>query len=400
MQRLLLCGLLLMGLLSCPQLVTARTLTGETVWQGQVEVREATRIERGATLRILPGSVVTFYAVGLEIAGTLEARDAVLTGANWPGLVLKGCDEQTTLHGVVVSGAKLGIQVVGGAPRLQNCLLRDNEVGLELRQKSAAQVQGCRFVQNAKVGLFVKDGSTAIVSGNRFEKNSRYAVYIYRASPAQFSDNELTANGTAVIVAYAGSDPQLRGNRIYGNSTGIRVERAARPHIVGNDIHDNEIGIDLYRRADPLIEANRLDKNQRAVAIAYSSYPQLRGNDFSGNGVAVYLEYQSAQWEKQRGQQARADETPTRSAFAGQNAAPVAAPAPARLDGRIDASGNFWGGAATAELASLGADGNPSFIDDGRDRPTFAEGGAIWPLDIVIFAPWSPVPQTVGGKQP
>jgi parallel beta-helix repeat protein len=399
MQRLSLCGLLLIGLMFGPQSVSAQTLTGETIWQGQVEVREAVRVERGAILRILPGSVVTFHAVGLEVAGTLEARDAVLTGLNWPGLVLKGCDEKTALDGVTVSGAKLGIQVVGGAPRLRNCLLRDNEVGLELRQKSDAQVQDCRFVQNAKVGLFIKDGTTAAVNGNRFEKNDRYAVYIYRASPAQFSENELTANGTAVIVAYAGSDPQLRGNRIYGNRTGIRVERAARPSIIDNDIHDNETGIDLDRRADPLIEANRLDHNKRGVAIAYSSYPQLHGNDFSGNDVAVYLEYQSAQWEKQRGQQARDAETPTRSAFAGQNAAPVSAPAPVRLDGRIDASGNFWGGAATAELATLGADGNPTFIDDGRDRPTFDEGGATWPLDIVIYAPWSSTPQTVGRKQ-
>jgi len=383
-----------------PTLAAAQVLTGETTWQGHVDIDQPVRVERGATLRILPGTVVTFHGTGLEVAGTLQAKQAQLTGSDWPGLVLKGCDARTRLDGVTVSGARTGIQVVGGEPVFNDCQLLGNDVGIELRQKSAATVSGCRFDSNRKVGLFLKDGTTATVTGNRFTGHGRYAVYIYRATPAQFADNELQRNATALMVAYAGSDPQLRGNRIVGNTTGIRVERAARPHIVGNEIGDNDTGIDLFRRADPQIEGNRIEANRRGVAIAYSSYPQLVGNDFIGNDRAIYLEYQSASWERQRGQQARDAESSTRSAFAGQNATPGDAPPPARLDGRIDATGNYWGEATAKELASAAADANLSFIDDGHDRPTFDEGGATWPLDTVIFVPFSRSPLTAQGIRP
>ena len=50
--------------------------------------------------------------------------------------------------------------------------------------------------------------------------------------------------------------------------------------------------------------------------------------------------------------------------------------------------------AGTAELNRVGAAGNPGFIADGRDTPTFEEQGQSYPLDLVDFAPWSKTPMT------
>ena len=60
---------------------------------------------------------------------------------------------------------------------------------VEIRQKSSAQVERCRFEGNSKVGLFVKDESTPQVRDCVFRGNGRFGAYIHHANPAVFSYN-------------------------------------------------------------------------------------------------------------------------------------------------------------------------------------------------------------------
>ncbi|PNU20542.1 hypothetical protein C2E25_06605 [Geothermobacter hydrogeniphilus] len=380
--------LLLIGLL-WPTLLSAMTLDGETRWQGAMTIREPVRVASGATLRIEPGARITFAGGGLTVSGRLIARQCELSGKNWSGIVLKGVGADTLLADCRISGAATGVLVESGEPRLEGLTLEGNRIGIELRRKSAATVTGCLLRDNSRVGLFVKDGTTAAVVNNRFEKNGRFGAYLYKAQPRRFTGNVFTGNPTGLMVSHYGSNPRLVENSLTGNGTAVLVDRAARPVLRRNDIRDNEIGVRCYRRSDPLLEKNRISGNRTGVSIAYSSYPRLRGNDLSGNGTALFLEYQSAQWEREKGAAAREQEV-SRSAFGGRPRQEVgeAERRPRKLDGTIDARGNWWGDAATAELGRIGDDGNPSFIDDGRDRPNFEEGGRNWPLDRVRFAPW------------
>lgn len=371
---------------------TAQILNGKNVWSGTVEVTEMIRVERGAVLIVKPETKVTFLGGSLEVAGQLQADRAEFNGKSWQGIVLKGCDESTVLRKVLISGAKIGVQVVGGNPLLENSRFTDNRVGVELRQKSAAIVRNNRFDQNEKVGLFVKDGTTAEVTGNRFERHGQYAAYIYRATPQQFSGNIFAQNATGLIVSFAGTNPELKNNRFVGNGTGIRIERAASPIVIGNTISGNAIGIDLYRRADPEIRGNLIKKNKKGVAIAYSSYPLITRNNFQDNGQSLYLEFQSATWEGQQGGVERASEFSRRSAFGGQNKAVSESTPPPYLDGTVHAPENWWGEGGTVELLRIGQQGNPDFIDDGRDRPTFVDAGKTYPLDRVDFSSWSEQP--------
>ena len=135
----------------------AVSLTGAVRWEGDLRFDATVRVEPGATLTVAPGTRVVFAAGGLEVAGTLVARDCRFEGEGWDGLSLKGTGDATRLSGVTVRGAKSGIFVGGGTPRLEKLVLEENEVGMEIKQKSRAQVTGCRFVANRKVGLFVKD---------------------------------------------------------------------------------------------------------------------------------------------------------------------------------------------------------------------------------------------------
>lgn len=384
--------LLLLLVLLLPVPAMAQVLTGKTVWSGVVEVAETVRVERGAELIIEPGTRVDFLAGSLEVAGRLQADDAQFTGKNWQGLVLKGCDESTYLRKASISGARIGVQIIGGQPLLENSHFVGNRVGVELRQKTAATVRNNRFDANDKVGLFIKDGATAVIVGNRFELHDKYAAYIYRATPQQFSGNVFEQNVTGLMISFAGSDPVVKGNRFVANGTGIRVERAARPSVVGNLISDNKIGIDLYRRADPDIRGNQIERNKKGVAIAFSSYPLITRNNFLQNDRALYLEFQSATWEGQQGGVERSSETARRSAFGGQNKTVTETAPPRYLDGTVHAPENWWGEEGTAELLRIGSQGNPGFIDDGRDRPTFVDGGKTYPLDRVDFTSWQKQP--------
>lgn len=380
--------LLLVCLLLVPGLAQALSLTGEVRWQGEVHQTETVRVEPGASLIIAPGAKVTFAAGQLEVAGRLQARQVSFAGTHWQGVVLKGCASDTLVADSSVRGAEIGIQVIGGEPRIEGTDFESNRVGLELRQ-SQASVSGCRFQDNAKVGLFVKDESRAAIINNSFIGNGKFGCYIFRAQPRRFAGNTFNANPVGIMVSYFGSDPLLEENCLTGNQVAIRVDRAARPTLRRNDLRDNGTGLDLYRRADPLVEANRIAGNKVGVQIAYSSYPQLHGNDLSGNGVALLLKDQSMVWEREKGARVRSGAA-SQSPFGGRKRGQVgeAQRAPRQQDGSVDARDNWWGKDATAELTRLGADGNVSFIVDGRDSAGFKEDGKLYPLDVVRYAPW------------
>lgn len=388
--------LLTLFLLLLPATGWSLTLKADTRWQGEVHLKESVRVEPGVTLTIAPGSRVSFASGRLEVAGRLDARGVRFAGKGWEGVVLKGCGADTLLRDCTVEGARTGIFVVGGAPRLESLTLTGNEVGMELRQKSTATVTGCAFRQNGKVGLFIKDDAAPVVTANRFEANGKFGAYVYRALPAKFSGNLFSGQPTALMVSHFGSDPRIDGNRFEGNETAILIDRAARPLLTGNLLRDNGIGIRLYRRSDPRVEDNRLERNRVAVSVAYSSYPTVRGNDFVGNDRALLLEFQSSAWEEEKGSAARESEVAARGAFGQAPRTEVSEEQrrPRQLAGIVDAAGNWWGARETTELARIGAAGNPSFIDDGRDTPTFVEQGRSYPLDKAVFAPWSERPLT------
>jgi len=379
--------LLLIGLLLIPGLAEALSLTGEVRWEGEVRQAGSVRVEAGATLTIAPGTRVTFAEGGLEVVGRLKAREVSFDGENWLGIVLKECDLSTLIVDATITGAETGIQVIGGAPRIEGTTLVQNRVGIELRQTGAI-VSGCRFRENRDTGLLLKDEASAAVVDNSFVANGAYGVRIERANPRRFAGNTFNDNPTGILIAHVGSDPLLEENCLTGNQVAIRIDRAARPTLRRNDLRNNGTGLDLYRRADPLVETNRIADNRVGVQVVFSSYPQLRGNDLSGNGVALLLHDQSTLWEQQKGERTRSRAAAATEAGKKHDEVDAARRAPGVLDGTIDARDNWWGSEATLELERIGADGNASFIVDGRDSAGFEEDGVLFPLDRVRYAPW------------
>lgn len=393
MKRCLLIMLVLLWSLPAAALVVDK----DTLWTGEQSFTEDVRVMAGVTLTVAPGATVRFSGARLEINGRLLARDAEFSGESWEGLILKGSAAGSRLTNCVIKGAKVGIFVHGGAPLLDRLTLAGNHVGVELRGKAAGRISSCRFVGNRKVGLFIKDDSTTVVVDCRFDDNSRYGAYLYHARQRTFQGNVFVGNAIGLMIAYHGSDPEVSSNRFERNEIAIQVDRAAHPRIRGNLLRGNQTGIHAYRRSDPLVSGNRIEENGVGLLVAYSSYPRIEGNDFLANKMALKLEFQSSAWETRRGANARAGEALARSAFAGQGMRSVteADRRAASLDGTVNARGNWWGDAGTAELNTIGLVGNPSFIYDGRDQATFVDAGEEFPLDKVTYGPWSDVSLTV-----
>jgi parallel beta-helix repeat protein len=368
----------------------------DTVWDGQHSFSEDVQVLAGATLTVLPGSRLHFSGARLDVSGRLVAEGAEFSGENWEGLRLKGVDNSTRIKDCVIKGAATGLFVQGGAPQLEGMTLSANKVGMEVRGKAAGKVTNCRFTGNLKVGLFIKDDSTTSVVGCRFEGNLRYGAYLYHARPQMFQGNKFVNNDTGLMIAYHGTDPEVLDNQFEKNTIAVQVDRAARPVLRGNLLLGNQTGFYIYRRSDPLLTGNRIEGNGIGLLIAYSSYPEVESNDFLNNEMAVKLEFQSSSWEAKRGADARAGETSARSAFAGQGMRSVSEEdrRAKRLDGMVNAGNNWWGREGTLELASIGPDGNPSFIHDGRDQTTFVDEGEEYPLDKVAHSPWRKDPAT------
>jgi parallel beta-helix repeat protein len=368
----------------------------DTVWSGEQSFTEDVQVLPGVTLTVAPGAQLNFAGARLEISGRLVAEGAEFSGESWEGLRLKGTDDTTRISDCVIKGATTGIFVQGGAPTLEGLTLTDNKVGIELRGKTAGKVVNCRFTENRKVGLFIKDHSTTSVVACRFENNLRYGAYLYHALPKMFQDNDFVKNDIGLMIAYHGTDPVVNGNRFEKNQVAIQVDRAARPVIRGNLLLGNQAGFYIYHRSDPLVSGNRIERNGVGLLVAYSSYPEIEGNDFLHNDMALKLEFQSSAWEAKRGADARAGETSSRSAFAGQGMRSVTEDdrRAKRLDGMVNAGDNWWGEEGTLELAKIGSTGNPSFIHDGRDQATFVDAGEEFPLDKAAHTPWSKIPLT------
>ncbi len=394
MRRLaLLLGLGLGLLLPLP--AAALTLDGPTHWKGEQRFAETVRVSAGSVLTVEPGAVIHFSRGSLEVSGQLQATNARFTGSSWQGIVIKGTGADTILTDCAIDGADTGLEVIGGAPQLKNIHLHDNRIGLQLGKKTAAVVTGCRIENNNRAGLIIKDEASPRVENNQISGNGLFGAYLVHSRPQSFSGNRISGQPTGLKISNFGSDPQVAGNRFENNEVGILVDKAARPTLTGNLLTNNGTALHLYRRADPQVTGNRFSSNQIGILMAFSSYPRIEGNDFTDNALALKLEFQSSTWEEQNGEAARQVET-SRGAF-GQTPRQNLSEEnrrPAQTNGTVDARGNWWGQAGTEELANSTEKDNPSFIHDGRDQPTFTEQGRAYPLDKVIFAPWSPTALT------
>lgn len=413
-------------------------LQGEVRWSGEVKLTKPTQVAADATLIIAPGTRVrpTKAEAKLLVQGLLKAQgtsDApiVFSGvADWQGVEFYEAKpasiiEQARFEGAGTAISSLSANFTIRAVTFRNCgtaikLLResspliegstfaDNRLGIDNEMKSAPKIRNNRFSGHQETAILASHNSTGPIENNLFEKN-RQGIGLLQRYQDQISGNRFIENGTAIycnqtqatplirnnlfeknelaLVNFSFSYPRVEHNRFSGNRTAIRNDHFGSPQVSNNSFIGNDTALFNQRKSNPKLQKNLVEKNGLAIFCDYSSYPLVKQNNFLDNKMGVKLgEFQSADWEKKAGSKKIVME----KAQSRQSQNPLLAQAPTHFEDFVDVRDNWWG-AATAELARAGADGNLAMFFDRKDQPSVSYEGfgkEKYQIDRVLFHPW------------
>lgn len=232
-------------------IVNKGVIDKDTIWQGEVLITGDVEVAKGATLTILPGTVVRFKKINdfgpeklsedkenhfpklelivkgrLYAQGTLENKITFTSGeefpkpGDWGAVNFLGSIENiiefcvftyahTAVHAhsaqVVVSystfhynGVAIGQKNIKGAP--QQCVV---------------PMLYNRITENGG-GILYGAGSTTTISHNEINNNTFFGIYVKKGGLANVRFNNILQNGKGVIF-YAAKDIYLRDNNINNN---------------------------------------------------------------------------------------------------------------------------------------------------------------------------------------
>ncbi|MDF1552823.1 MAG: NosD domain-containing protein [Deferrisomatales bacterium] len=397
-------------------------LTSDTVWAGEVAINGQVLVAADATLLIMPGTTVRFEAIpdssptekaGLVIHGRLLAQGRedspiLLTSssntprpADWSGIAFEAPRQPVSriswgriehaAEGVRVSASSVLIedwefsgnlagfvglrQISGGVFRGR---FSGNETGLHFQQSQGFRVENCRVTENKRAGLILTSGSSVGIKNCDIKKNIEIG-----------------------IACLQGSSPIVEGNLVQGHQRGMFVELKSNPAIYRNDIIENEVGVWAEKLVFPKIFENRFDRNGIGIYLNFSAYADIRGNNLGGNEkyALVLGDNMTIAVEKMipfRTQGRFFQEAPEREDLPPQTR--KFSPFQGREDGVVDARENWWGEVATAQMGSLGEQGNADVIQDYFDKPETEYLGRTYQRDRVAFAPWEEGPNAGAGR--
>lgn len=426
--------------------VTAERITSDTVWQGKIAVEKVVSVTKGATLTVRPGTVVRFAKdAGLDVQGVLKAEGTkgspvTFTSAgkkpargDWHGINLGESGEGTSLRSCVVEYAG-ALSIAACSPSIQDCELKNCGQGIMMARKSAPLIKGNRIKGMKDCGIGCEMGSSPAITGNTLEDCgpvginvgkdsqpvikgntiSRCGVGIGVSQPIPpVEDNTLKNNSIGILLSSAGGGLAIRNNRFAGNETGIACQQFSSPLIEGNEITGSKEGIVCFRASSPVIRKNDIAKNvtgisciqlcnphitqndihdnEKGIYLDLSSYAAINGNNIHGNGLHVELGNMSADWEH------RVNQKPTRGSQAqtigmanqGMRSQPQMSDGSDVMD-YVDATGNWWGEKATAEMEKKGPDADIAEFKDYYDLPTRTYEGydGVYVQDRVKYDGW------------
>ncbi|AZR73504.1 hypothetical protein BBF96_08965 [Anoxybacter fermentans] len=154
----------------------------DEVWSGKMEMLGTVEVPYGITLKIEPGTVISFPAnASLEVYGSIELQGStdnpiVFTGIEWKGVEIYPSATILKITDVIFGQAERGLTLVGQNTQITNSVFKENVVGLHLYQ-SQATVTGCEFSNNIYFGIKEDESSGAVVRYSKFIGNGLSPYY-------------------------------------------------------------------------------------------------------------------------------------------------------------------------------------------------------------------------------
>ncbi|MGE5189493.1 MAG: hypothetical protein ACM3NF_05500 [Gemmatimonadota bacterium] len=189
-------------------------IAGDTVWEGEVTVSGPVTVEKGATLRIRPGTRVLLSGEDLDgdgcrdgyvqIFGRLFVEGekgrpvrfaALAPGSPWKEIFLK--DAEGVIRHAEFSGALWGLHVHDGHVRVEHAAFRGNGGGARLKG-TGASFSRCTFRDNG-VALRFWDGGPTVV------------------------DSVIEGNGVGLFYREGRGGGRFRGNRLGNREWNLKV---------------------------------------------------------------------------------------------------------------------------------------------------------------------------------
>ena len=299
---LLFLGFLVLGSFGCGKeskvlTLGKQTLTGDTTWQGTVQVNGDIDVPPGVTLTILPGTTVKFkrideksdqnlYGVdspyypqaeiivrGKIIAQGTKEKIIVFTSAeidarpaDWGAINLLGGEGNVIEYSKILF-AYNGVHSHGASAKVNHNEFAKNGIGISCKKEEEApsvpwfgkisdmEITYNRFTNN-KGGIGFRN-SKAVVSHNLFQDNKFFGIFPKDEVQAEISYNEVTGNKKGIYL-YQAKGLTIHHNNIYDNTDyNIAVAEAQDFDV---DAHQNWFGtVDIAK-----IEATIFDKQDDA----------------------------------------------------------------------------------------------------------------------------------------
>jgi len=277
-------------------------LLGLTIWQGKVEVNGILRVPEGASLIIMPGTLVEFSKTdsnndgigenGLLIQGEIVAKgtkeNPILFRSaekqrrmgDWDAVNIMNSDKaQNLIEYCQIEDAYRGLHFHFSNVAVTESVMRNNYRGIQF-QESVVEISRTHFYRN-KSALQARD-SEIIMSGN---------VIYHNYSGVNLLRNTLMLNNNAIInnerdgLRVREGIPIVRENLVDGNRYGLMVVDGVYGTFDSNVIsHNLESGVALKGTDNIEISGNVVQGNGLNGISIQDSNAVIRGNLISDNG--------------------------------------------------------------------------------------------------------------------
>jgi parallel beta-helix repeat protein len=186
-------------LLSIPSPASARVITSDTVWSGEVSVDEDILIPEGVTVTVSPGTIIRITPsestktdpeymsplTEITVRGTLISeggKGAPVTflvkdgrKSSWAGIIVDG--GRVNLKSSIIRDAETAVYAVKGTVSMTGSLLTENHYGLTVQGRDAAVRLESTEVRENDYGVVLLRGATVGGSGYVVKNNEKKDLF-------------------------------------------------------------------------------------------------------------------------------------------------------------------------------------------------------------------------------
>lgn len=201
---------LLIPLLLFGQQAVQGTLTTDTRWYGEVQVKGDVTVPKGVTLSIDPGTRIIIDAksdatksgkdskhIEITILGRILAEGTTNDGRivftsnasqpqmyDWYGIIIKNLKEPSLLKHCIIEYGYKGITCYGSSPEIANCEIRYNQyAGVSSEVRSNPVIRNSTLSGNEFAGLLCELASNPVIEKNVISQNLNGIVIFDRSQP-------------------------------------------------------------------------------------------------------------------------------------------------------------------------------------------------------------------------